>query len=47
MGRNLSQSRQPGLLKYEEAHPHIRYNKDTEEWNRKKDILFKHMTEKN
>ena len=33
MGRNLSQSRQPGLLKNEEAHPHIRYNKDTEEWD--------------
>ena len=33
MEKNLSQSRQPGSLKNEKAYPHIRYNKDTEEWD--------------
>jgi len=32
MGRNLSQSRQPGLLKNEKYKPYIKWNKETDEW---------------
>ena len=32
MGKNLSQSRQPGLQKNEKYKPYIKWNKETDEW---------------
>ena len=32
MGKNLSQSKQPGLQKNEKYKPYIKWNKETDEW---------------